>query len=1036
MSKSWPPSPSVEDEIASLAREHGSDDFKTPNEHGTPPAGSRGVVDQYPIIQDVTAKAEPQRQQERAHRQSVHQPVHTVPKGSAVSNRQEEIHNDERRYVFVHGHSTDATLKPDENLRPRSKSTTRIDGDETPRGRPQVTRIHTDFGKHDLHPMATGERRAPSPYAYKPSPSASQIPIEGKPKASLLSPETAAASRSADLGTRRARSAHPDRSSIAVESSDSDHKTSYRRHRSKSRVAPSHPDKDAHIASADERHSSGRKERHRSTYRRSDQSPARDQLSDRSHRSAHGDITPPQTPSLPRESPYASAAEDSDRRRRDKSRPRYPDRRYSKDSPYATAAEDSYKRWSGDSRDVGTGSRRGSVKRPEKPQIDLGDSRASGRFDSNTPMSARTPKAMEDYFQHALDQNHKKHTRYTSVRSVQPSPFSSPPTSPPRTPRGERRPRDYFELNAPLTAPPKQRSRGPSVDENPLKPLTTLLSSAIGGSLASKAIPGLSRSSTTSLETPSSGSQSSLPSGQRSRKPSPVHGEPRPVSRAGSLISKEDQNHRIHLAQSQQDRPVSRAGSVASREENMPPRTSTYPPQSDRPVSRAGSINESYSARASAFANYDERPSSRSGSYATGLTPQPPPTHRASSYSAPYDQARARPNSRRTYSSNNGAIVTPASSQSFHPRSNLSQSYMSPVSSNDVPLSATPAPVKTITFPKCPRELPVAGFNNWYTIRGMQNFDICNTCMQVLGASSFRDYCIPSPYRPPNQAVACLLSRPWIRIAIARCLQDGDANIPLLQNLNRLPTDVWPCPGKNSDVRKWYHVLDRTTKMPISNFDVCTACVRSVELIFPELQQEKLLERPVDKLSQERVCNLNTNSKHFYSILNELDRLAGYSKKKDLRPKDISNFADFVKKKTRYRECSKDSRLATPLWHFIPRLPEFTICEECFEEIVWPLKDKPIAREVLKTVQKVPTYRPDHHIPGISCQLYSQRMRKVFADAVARNDFETLRYEAQLRFNVEGRLQEKQMILAQDLKAGIDRRADMERNSGIWKSYE
>ena len=1010
MSKSWPPSPSVEDEAASLAREHGSgsDASDSESDHASPPPGSQGAVDQYPVIQDLNAKEEPRRSQEKAHRKHTGYPSPSTTQKAHHAPRPEPV-NGEKRYVFVSGPSTDATLKPNENLRPRSKSTTRIDGDETPRGRPNIARINTDLGTNQLHSMATGQRRAPSPYAYRSSAFTAQVPVEGRPKASLLSPETAAAPRSMDTGTRRARSAHPERNNVAIESSDSDNKSSHRRHRSRSRARPKPSPKETHF-SADERHSSGRAERHRSRHRRAEQSPPRETpVSNRNHRSAHGNITPPQTPSLPRESPYTSAAEESDRRRRDKSRPRQPDRRHSKESSYTSAAEDSRKRWSGDERLADIKSRRGSMKRPNKPQIDLSESRPTGRFDPNTPVSARTPKVLEDYFQRALEDNQKNNTRYGSSKSAHPSPFSSPPTSPPRTPRGERKARDYFEGSSPMAAPPKQRSRPPSIDENPIKPLTSLLSAAIGGSLAAKVVPGFSRSSTASLETPASGSQTSLPSGQRSRKPSPVHEEPRPVSRTGS---------------------------VASREENAPLRTSTYPPQSDRPVSRAGSVNEPYSARASTFPVQDDRPVSRNGSYAPSFALHHPPTQRAFSYSSTYDQSRPRPSQRRTYSSTNGAVVMPASSQHTHPPSSLSHSYTSPVSTNDVPALPTPTEPKPISFPKCPHELPVAGSNHWYTIQGMQNFDICKTCMQVLDTSSFRDYCIPNPYRLPTEAVACSLSKPWIRIAIARSLKDGTANISLLHNLNRLPPDVWPCPGRSSDVRKWYHITDPNTKMPVSSFDVCTACVRSVELIFPELKQEKLLERPADKLSQERVCNLNSSSKHFYTILNELDRLAGYSRKKDLRSKDITKFTEFARSKTRYRECQKDAMLATPLWHFIPGLAEFTICEECFEEVVWPLKDKPLARDVLKTIQKVPIYRPDHYVPGVSCQLYSERMRKVFKDAVVRNDFETLKHEAHMRYNAEHRLQEKQRILAQELKAGIDRRMEMERNSAIWRSYE
>lgn len=190
------------------------------------------------------------------------------------------------------------------------------------------------------------------------------------------------------------------------------------------------------------------------------------------------------------------------------------------------------------------------------------------------------------------------------------------------------------------------------------------------------------------------------------------------------------------------------------------------------------------------------------------------------------------------------------------------------------------------------------------------------------------------------------------------------------------------------------------------------------------------------KLSQDRVCNLNTGSKHFYTIFKELEKLAAYCRKKDLRPKDITEFGTFVRQKTRFRECARDAMLATPLWHYIPGIPEFTVCEECYNEVVWPLRNMPIAKDVVPTLQKVSIQRPDHYVAGISCQLYSDRMRAIFKSFCSRNDFEGFRQNAIMRYNVEHKLQEKHRALQQDMSAGIDRREEMEKNSALWKTYE
>ena len=1008
---SWPPSPSVEDEKTSLAREHGSDTSDSDTDHGKPPGVSRGSVDQIPMIIDLNAKEEPMWDTEKVLKKRSETATAATSGVEPQKPQHRQQVNGEKRFVFMPPPSSNNLSVPTNDARPRSKSTTRIEGDETPRCRPQMHRLQTDLGG-DLHAMASGKRRAPSPYAYRPSTTIHQSSNEERARASLLSPDSAVAPGYAEPSSRRSRSAYPDRQSIAIESSDSDQKHSRHKHRSKSRRGRHDPN---HTSSAGEEHRPERRSGRRDTYDGSRPSPLQLNEKDQSHRSAHGRITPPQTPSLPKESPYTSTAEESDRRRRrDKSRD--PGRRYSKDSPYNSAAEDKYKRRDPDNRAEKVSSRRQSTLKANRLYLDLSQ---QPRYDPNAPNTNRTPRAQEDYFQKAFDDNRTRHLTHGSQYAAHPSPMSSPPTSPPHTPRGERRSRGYFESNAP-TSPPKQRSRPPSAEMNPVKPLASMLGAATLGASHPKVAPSLSRSSTASLETPSSGSQTSMPSGQRSRKPSPVHEEPKTVGSGN----------------------ISRAGSLAGKEEMQAQRASTKPTPQDRPVSRAGSTasweDSSHSPRASTFPMREERPSSRLGISAAGGTEHPGMAQRAASYSSS-DQQRTRPSSRRTYSTNGPATITSASTSHPNPGpSHLSRPYVaSPISENGPAPPAPPAAPepRAPSFPKCPQPYPVSGYHHWYTIQGTHNFDVCSSCASVLGKSAFRDYCTPS-WKAPTESIICALSRPWTRLAVARALQEGSANVTLLQNLNMLPQGVLPCSGSQSDVRRWYHVTDPATKAPVTNFDVCTACVRSVELLYPELWRDKLFERPEGKLSQERTCSLNAGSKRFYAIFNELDRLAEYSRKKDLRPKDISKFAISVRQKTRFRECARDAMLGTTLWHYIPGLPEFTVCEECFEEVVWPMRDMPVAKDMIKTLQKVPVQRPDHYVAGISCQLYSERMRAIFKNACSRNDFDGFKQNAIMRYNVEHKLQEKHRILEQQARAGYDRREELEKNSALWKTYE
>ncbi len=1014
---SWPPPPSVEDEETALAREHGSDTKDSATNFGEPSPVSRGSVDQLPVIIDVNAQEQPTLDEGKIHTKRSETIAEAVSNAKLHRPQQPQQVNNKKHFIYMPLPSSNNVGVLSNNSRPRSRSTTRIDGDETPRGRPQMHRLQTDFAG-DLHGMANGQMRAPSPYAHRPSAPVHQSSNGERAKASLLSPESAATPKFAETSSRRSRSAHPDTQNTAIESSDSDRKRSSHLLRSKSRRRRS---ESKHPTSAAEEHRSERQSARRDSYDRSRPSPIQGHEKNRSHRSAHGHITPPQTPSLPKESPYMSAAEESDRRRRrDKSRGL--ERRYSKESPYVSAAEHNHHRRSPNNRAEGVPSRRGSTIKANKPHLDLSEQLQKGRQDTNASNTNRTPRAFEDYFQQAFDDNRTRHSKQGSQYSAHPSPMSSPPRSPPHTPRGDRRSRDYLELNA-HAPPPLQRSRPPSAEGNPIKPLASMLGAATLGASYVKTMPSLSRSSIASTETPSSGSQGSIPSGQRSRKPSPLHDEPKPAS----------------------SRPISRAGSLTGKEELQAQRAAASFAQHDRPFSRAGSAatweDSSHSPRASTVPIRDERPSSRLGISSAYGSEHPGMAQRAASYSSS-DQQRTRPSSRRTYSTNGSASVMPAST--YHPAagpSHLSQLYTvsSPSESGPVPPQPSAPSVapeqRTPSFPKCSQPYAVVGYHHWYTIQGIQNFDVCNSCASVLGKSAFRDYCTPS-WKTPTEPIVCALSRPWTRLAVARALQDGSANIALLQNLNILPSGVLPCPGNQSDVRRWYHITDPTTKAPVNAFDVCSACVRSVELLYPELWRDKLFERPEGKLSQERTCSLNAGSKRFYAIFNELDELAKYSRKKDLRPKDIAKFAVSLRQKTRFRECARDAMLATTLWHYIPGLPEFTVCEECFDDVVWPMRDMPIARDVIKTLQKVPIQRPDHYVAGISCQLYSERMRAIFKHACSRNDFDGFRHNAIMRYNVEHKLQEKHRTLEQEIRAGIDRREEMERNSALWKTYE
>jgi hypothetical protein len=101
--------------------------------------------------------------------------------------------------------------------------------------------------------------------------------------------------------------------------------------------------------------------------------------------------------------------------------------------------------------------------------------------------------------------------------------------------------------------------------------------------------------------------------------------------------------------------------------------------------------------------------------------------------------------------------------------------------------------------------------------------------------------------------------------------------------------------------------------------------------------------------------------------------------------------ADSAKKKK--KGCTRDNLIRESTWHFIPALPEFTVCEDCFDRVIWPTIKQ--GSDVAERFNKVLTPLPAGvGIAGASCQVYSPRMQRIWERAVKYGDKEGLNYLA------------------------------------------
>ncbi|KAJ5803027.1 uncharacterized protein N7503_005477 [Penicillium pulvis] len=415
-------------------------------------------------------------------------------------------------------------------------------------------------------------------------------------------------------------------------------------------------------------------------------------------------------------------------------------------------------------------------------------------------------------------------------------------------------------------------------------------------------------------------------------------------------------------------------------------------------------------------------PSAMRGRAATMVTPAPPALR--SSSRAPSTMVS------RSMSSDE---AQPSSSR---PRRANSVKFQDPMPRHSAP---APAPTQKASSPQrstglcvtpCPRSLPVAGLQDWYTLKGLTHLDICPSCMSQIGHSRFREFFIPSLAKPATQKTRCAFANAWTRLAWTQMIKKQHASLEMLYQMTRPPPGNQPCPGRVVADQTWYRVVDPETGKYLPRFHVCGSCARNVRILMPS--QRDTFEHCPDV--QERMCDFVTTSPRFVQYVDLLDIAA--ARTEPSRQPDSREFISYARRKVVLRDCRRD-RPTMGTWHYIPSLPEFSVCEDCYDEVVWPLAKThhPIAKSFSTSM---------HFLPGdsssrcreASCQLYSPRMRTKFREAVAKNEFSGLKAVALRRFEAERRFRDRREELLDAENRGYDCEAELRKAIEEWRKWE
>ena len=350
---------------------------------------------------------------------------------------------------------------------------------------------------------------------------------------------------------------------------------------------------------------------------------------------------------------------------------------------------------------------------------------------------------------------------------------------------------------------------------------------------------------------------------------------------------------------------------------------------------------------------------------------------------------------------------------------------------NEKALSPQRAPnMQGLCTGSCPRSFPVAGVNDWYTLDGLNHLDICPSCKDQMLHSRFSDLFMPASPKPAKQAVRCAFSNAWVRLAWTQMIKKQHDSLELLYQMTRPPPGVRPCPGRVIVEQSWHRVLHPETGSPLPNFHACTSCARNIRILMPS-HRDTFHQTPE---IEPAICDFFTTSPRFVAYIDLLDNAA--QRTEPSRRPDLREFIAYARRKSVLKHCRRD-RSTMSTWHYMSSLTELTACEDCYDEVIWPLAKAhhSIAMSFSTSMRLLPG---DGHNRSreASCQLYSPRMRARFREAVAKDDFSGLKDIALRRFEAERRYKDRREELDAAEKRGYDCDGEVRKAIEEWKRWE
>ncbi|KAL1838998.1 hypothetical protein VTJ49DRAFT_2009 [Mycothermus thermophilus] len=277
--------------------------------------------------------------------------------------------------------------------------------------------------------------------------------------------------------------------------------------------------------------------------------------------------------------------------------------------------------------------------------------------------------------------------------------------------------------------------------------------------------------------------------------------------------------------------------------------------------------------------------------------------------------------------------------------------------------------------------------DQFLTLKRAENFRICRDCFTNLFANTeFQHQFVPVAMRSGDQIMVCDFgASPWYRIAFLMTLKHNYPDLRLMQGIASVAARSQACAGSQPASRIWYSMVAPNSRRLVKPFSVCFGCAKSVEVLLPNLAGVFV---PLDSHELTHgICALRfePDRKRFFDYFEQMKATSDLALMRRTAP-NIADLVERIEDISLHEECPRNTPVENGRWHVMEQVPEFTVCNDCFYEVVWPMiEDKDNTSVVPRNFYKGRQTRA-----MASCQLYSERMRQVFATACKYDNYDYL----------------------------------------------